>query len=133
MEKKEKLETAAIQQGACRFCGQIISFETLGQSTPEQLDEWAVEKCDCSTAKNYTRRKKSIEGARKKIKQLFSSGDGEEAAALILNMAVDAISTEMLAEVSVNLGNGCKGKVSQSSKGNIRVERTDTKKISYEE
>ena len=47
---RKQLESSEIQTGACHYCGQIYQFETDGRATEEQLDTWAVEKCDCVAA-----------------------------------------------------------------------------------
>lgn len=129
---KKQLEASDIQNGACIFCGQLMPFETMGLTREDDLNEFATEKCDCTEAKIYVKRKKSLEGAKEKIQQLFGKESYGEAAVEILNKAADSIFNRKIDNLTINIGNGCQGKVSQTSKGNIKVERTDTKKVSYE-
>lgn len=132
---KKQLESSEIQHGACRFCGQIMSFETSGLAKEDDLNEWAVEKCDCTAAKIYTKRKKSVNTAKERVNTFFSniSGPSGETAIRLLNEAIDAIIQNEIEQITINIGDGCKGKVSTNSKGNIKVERTDTKKVKYEQ
>jgi hypothetical protein len=130
---KKQLETSEIQNGACIYCGQLMPFETTGLAREDDLNEWATEKCDCSEAKIYAKRKKSLSGAKEKIKQFFGSESSGEIVIKLLDMATDAIFENKIDDLSINIGNGCKGKVSQNSKGNIKVERTDTRKVKYEQ
>lgn len=131
---KKQVESADIQHGACKYCGQIYQFETIGLSKETDLDEWAVENCDCAEAQYHTQKKKSLEVAKKNISKFFEKiPEAGEVAVTILNTAADAIDEDKIASLSINLGNGCKGKISQNSKGKIKVERTDTKTVKYEQ
>lgn len=131
MEKK--LQSSEIQNGACKFCGQMYPIETSGLAREDDLNEWATEKCDCTRAMDYTKRKNSVAKAKEKIEQLFGASHGGEAIVFLLNTGLDAIIAENIDEISIDLGHGCKAKVSQNSKGNIKVERTDTRKVKYEQ
>lgn len=131
---KKQVESSDIQSGACKFCGQIYQFETIGLASGKNLDDWATEKCDCAEAQYHTERMKSLEGAKENIKKFFEKVPiSGEIAITILNMAASAIYEDKIESISVDLGNGCKGKISQNSKGKIKVERTDTRKIKYEQ
>lgn len=132
---KKQLETSEIQNGACRYCGQLMPFETSGLAKEDDLNEWATEKCDCTEAKIYTKRKKSMAGAKDKIQSFFGHDTGASgvSAIKILDIAVDAIFERQIDSLTVVIGNGCQGKVSQNSKGKIKVERTDTRKVKYEQ
>lgn len=130
---KKQLETSEIQTGACTFCGQIYQFETSGLAKEEDLNTWAVEKCDCSQAKDFIKKKKELEKAKEKIQQMLGSDIAGDVITRLLDMAVDSISEDKIDDMTINVGNGCKAKVSQNSKGCIKVERTDTRKLKYEQ
>lgn len=129
----KQLETSEVQRGSCIFCNQIMSFETSGLAREEDLNEWATEKCDCSKAKSYSKRKKSLAGAKEKIQQLFGNSNSGTDVVQLFELGVDAIFNCKIEDFTINIGNGCKGKVSQNSKGNIKVERTDTRKVKFEQ
>jgi hypothetical protein len=111
----------------------MVPIETIGLAREEELTEWATEKCDCTRAVDYVKRKHSVEKAKERIEQLFIQGRAGEAVVNLLNMGLEAIVNDQIDEISIDLGNGCKSKVSQNSKGNIKVERTDTRKVKYEQ
>lgn len=126
----KRLEASDMQQGACIYCGQLWSFETIGLADGDKLDEWATEKCDCSAAKAQTQKKKSLKVAKEKIKQFFP---GDNVTLDILDKATDAIYDDHIEDITINIGNGVKAKVSTNRKGNIKVERTVTTKLKYEQ
>ena len=70
---KKLLEASEVQYGSCKFCNQVMPIETSGLAREEDLNEWVTEKCDCANAKVYVKRKKSLEGAKEKIKQFFGT------------------------------------------------------------
>lgn len=131
---KKQLESSDIQQGACTYCGQIYAFETSGLAREDDLNGWATEKCDCPEATYHTERKKSLEGAKKNITKFFEKiPDSGEFIVSVMNMAADALYEDKIYSLSIDTGLGIKGKISQNSKGKIKVERTDTKKVKYEQ
>lgn len=122
-----------IQTASCRFCGQMRQIETEEQLTKPQAEEQATMTCTCSEAVEYQKEKQRKEKALKNVSVLF----GEDAApdkrigediVNILRAAVEEIYTGGLAKVTLNLRGGVKASVSQNSKGEINVERTETKK-----
>lgn len=72
MEKTEMTEERDEElkvQGACHFCGQTYMIsDKVGGLTEEERDEIATEKCSCSEAKSYVRKKQR----RKKIDSFVS-------------------------------------------------------------
>jgi hypothetical protein len=101
--------------------------------TEPQAEEKATMRCNCSEAVEYQKEKQRKEKAIKNVSALF----GEDAAAEkragegivdILNATVEEIYTGRLAKVILNLRGGVKASISQNSKGEINVERTETKK-----
>lgn len=131
---KKQVESSDMQQGSCKYCRQIHQFETIGLSKEADLDDWATERCDCAEAQYHTQKKKSLEGAKENITKFFDKVPiSGEVTIAILNMAADAMYEGKIDSLSLDIGNGCKGKISQNSKGKIKVERTDTRTVKYEQ
>lgn len=122
-----------LNAGACRFCGQTIAIETEESLTSPQLAEEATMRCTCEQAVEYQKEKQRKEKALKNVSVLFGQDAapekrvGEEIVS-ILSAAVEEIYTGGLAKVTLNLRGGVKASVSQNAKGEINVERTETKK-----
>lgn len=122
-----------LKTAPCRFCGQMIQIQTEEKLTQPQAEEEATMYCVCDAAVEYQKEKQRKERAIKNVSVLF----GEDAAPEkrvgenivdILRAAVEEIYTGGLAKVSLNLRGGVKASISQNSKGEINVERTETKK-----
>lgn len=122
-----------LNTGVCRFCGQTIAIETEESLTSPQLTEEATMRCTCEQAVEYQKEKQRKEKALKNVSVLFGQDAapekrvGEEIVS-ILSAAVEEIYTGGLAKVTLNLRGGVKASVSQNAKGEINVERTETKK-----
>ena len=122
-----------INTAPCRFCGQMVQIEADGKLTQPQAEEKATMSCTCSEAVEYQKEKQRKEKALKNVSVLF----GEDAApekrisegiVNIMRAAVEEIYSGGLAKVTMNLRGGVKASISQNSKGEINVERTETKK-----
>lgn len=122
-----------IKTAQCRFCGQMLQFETDEELTKPQAEEQATMTCSCTEAVEYQKEKQRKEKAMMNVSTLF----GEDATpdkrcaegiVNILKAAVEEIYTGGLAKVTLNLRGGVKASISQNSKGEINVERTETKK-----
>ena len=89
--------------------------------------------CTCAEAVEYQKEKMRKEKAMQNVSALFG-GDAPpekragEGIVNILREAVEEIYTGGLAKVTLNLRGGIKASISQNSKGEINVERTETKK-----
>ncbi len=125
---KEVMQTAP-----CRFCGQMVQFMGDGGLTEPQAQEIATMNCRCEEAVEYQKEKNRKENALKNVQKLF----GEEAPSdkrirddivKLLLAAVEEIYTGGLAKITLNLRGGIKASISQTSKGEINVERMETKK-----
>lgn len=127
---RKQLESSEIQTGACHYCGQIYQFETDGRATEEQLDTWAVEKCDCVAAQVDRKDKAKIEKAKRNTEELF--GEKYHEACEILKAGVDMIARYKAAKVTVDTGSGAKLSVGINAKGGIKAEITRTEKKSRE-
>ena len=122
-----------INTAPCRFCGQMVQIEADEKQTQPQAEEKATMSCTCPEAVEYQKEKQRKEKALKNVSVLF----GEDAApekrigegiVNILRAAVEEIYSGGLAKVTLNLRGGVKASISQNSKGEINVERTETKK-----
>ncbi len=122
-----------VSTAPCRFCGQMVQIEADGKLTKPQAEEKATMLCQCPEAVEYQKEKQRKEKALKNVSVLF----GEDAApekrigegiVNLLRAAVEEIYSGGLAKVTLNLRGGVKASISQNSKGEINVERTETKK-----
>ena len=50
-----------LEEGVCRFCGQVKMLKVTDKTTQEQLDERVTAECDCQGAKAYKEKKKAEE------------------------------------------------------------------------
>ena len=122
-----------IQYAACRFCGQMIQMDDDRGLTQPQAEEKATMLCRCSEAVEYQKEKQRKEKALKNVSTLFGEDAAPEKRAgegsvNVLKAAVEEIYSGGLAKVTLNLRGGIKAQVSQNSKGEINVERTETRK-----
>lgn len=127
---KKQLESSEIQTGACHYCGQVYQFETDGRATEEQLNMWAVEKCDCINARRESKRKQKADRAKKKMEELFDENFLDERE--LLYKAIDLMVQDKIVKATVDVGNGIKLSVGMNAKGSIKTEITQTKKRSAE-
>lgn len=122
-----------LQTAPCRFCGQMVQFAGDDGLTEPQAQEIATMNCSCDEAVEYQKEKNRKENALKNVSKLFGEDapQGKRVSAdivKILMAAVEEIYTGGLAKVTLNLRGGVKASVSQNSKGEINVERTETRK-----
>lgn len=101
--------------------------------TQPQAEEQATMSCTCEQAVEYQKEKQRKEKAMQNVTALFGEAAApekrcSEGIVNILKAAVEEIYTGGLAKVTLNLRGGVKASISQNSKGEINVERTETKK-----
>lgn len=127
----------AVTTGACRYCGQLQ--EVGPHPTQAAADETASEVCSCPGAKRERRVREQTEDAQEKISRIF----GEEAESLgfraapeesvaLLNLTVGLIARGFISSVNMNLLGLCKAKLSVTSKGKIKVSRSETRSFDLE-
>ena len=108
-----------VKTAKCRFCGQMTQIEADEKLTAAQdclpvflpLSEKAMMNVSALFGENAAPDKRCGEGI-----------------VNILKAAVEEIYTGGLAKVTLNLRGGVKASISQNAKGEINVERTETKK-----
>ena len=118
---------------ACRFCGQMAQLEGCGELTEPQAEEEATMSCQCEAAKEYQKERQRKDKALENIQTLFGDGVMPEKRAgegiiNLLNAGTEEVYNGGLARITLNLRGGVKASISQNSKGEINVERIDTKK-----
>lgn len=127
----------AVTTGACRYCGQLQ--EVGPHPTQAAADETASEVCSCAAAKRERRVREQTEDAQEKITRIF----GEEAESLgfraapeesvaLLNLTVGLIARGFVSSANLNLLGLCKAKLSITSKGKIKVSRSETRSFDLE-
>jgi hypothetical protein len=131
--KRGKSMGDIIKTAQCRFCGQMVQIETDKELTQPQAEEQATMTCNCTEAVEYQKEKQRKEKAMMNVSALFGENAAPdkrcgEGIVNILKAAVEEIYTGGLAKVTLNLRGGVKASISQNSKGEINVERTETKK-----
>lgn len=123
-----------IKTAKCRFCGQMTQIEADEKLTAAQAEEQATMTCNCTEVVEYQKEKQRKEKAMMNVSALFGENATPdkrcgEGIVNILKAAVEEIYTGGLAKVTLNLrGGGVKASISQNAKGEINVERTETKK-----
>lgn len=128
--EKEMPEGLEEQQGACRFCGQIRMLHTLGAMSDEMCIEAATQLCDCMEADSYTRHLRKKEKAYDRIRTVY--GDLPEDIQNVMCAAVDLMVEDRMERVTFNITGKLKAQISVTSKGNIKIDRTETRKSSTE-
>ena len=127
----------AVTTGACRYCGQLQ--EVGPHPTQAAADETASEVFSCPGAKRERRVREQTEDAQEKISRIF----GEEAESLgfraapeesvaLLNLTVGLIARGFISSANMNLLGPCTAKLSVTSKGKIKVSRSETRSFDLE-
>lgn len=138
--KKQKEKDPAlvmIERAACRYCGQIAEVEIMVNWGVEEAETVATELCDCTEAKVYTRKMRSRENAKKRVKQLFSDdsiADSMHSDVIsFLCCTVDAVADRKIEKASLDVRSGIKAMITYTKNGNIKVRRVITNDASFEE
>ena len=123
-------------QGICKFCGQMATRKVLEEWGQEEIDELATETCECADARLYAHKKGQKERADARITLLFGKENKSvtvpDAAVDLLHKAVYPVCEGFIQSITVDIGDGVKGKIHTTSKGIIRVVRTKTDTSTYE-
>lgn len=128
----------AITTGACRWCGQLQ--EVGPHPSQATADDTASEVCNCPTARQERRVHEQVEDACERVQRLFGD-DAEnlgfkpipdEAVGLLENV-VEMIARGPISSASLNVRGRCKAKFSITSKGKIKVSRSETRSCDLED
>lgn len=127
----------AVTVGACRYCGQMQ--EVGPHPSQAHADETASEVCNCPKARSERRVHEQIEDARDRVQRLFGEGAesldfrpvSDEAVGL-LDHVVEMIARGPISSASINIRGQCKAKFSVTSKGKIKVSRSETRSCDLE-
>jgi hypothetical protein len=112
----------------------MVQSDSEEKLTQPQAEEQATMSCTCEQAVEYQKEKQRKEKAMQNVAALFGEAAApekrcSEGIVNILKAAAEEIYTGGLAKVTLNLrGGGVKASISQNAKGEINVERTETKK-----
>lgn len=122
--------------GSCKFCGQVATRKALEEWSQEEIDELATETCECVDARIYAQKKGQKERANARIDLLFGKDNKSvtvpDAAVDLLHKAVYPVCEGFIQSITVDIGNGVKGKINITSKGIVKVARTKTDTSTYE-
>lgn len=130
MSDKEQENKDLLQLGECIYCGQTYQLETNGAATEEQLNKWATQKCDCEQAMKAQESESIQNYAEDNVEGLFRREFPDTAS--LLKAAIIPIMANAMDSITIDTGKKVKGKVSKTAKGNIKVERIETKKTVLE-
>ncbi len=118
------------KNGACVFCGQMRSIEVDEQITDNAVDMEVTKWCNCHNASEQRHKVEKMNVAQTNVDKLFESNSEEVRE--FLKAAVVLIGERRAGKISVELGGKVKAQISKTSKGNIKVERTFSKKEAIE-
>lgn len=128
----------AVTTGACRYCGQIQ--EVGPHPSQAAADDMATEVCNCQTARQERRVHEQVADACERVQRLF--GDDAESlgfkpipdeAVGLLENVVEMIARGPISSASLNVRGRCKAKFSVTSKGKIKVSRSETRSCDLED
>lgn len=127
----------AVTMGACQYCGQIQ--EVGPHPSQSAADETASEVCNCPRARDERRVRERAEDARERVERLFGDSAEElgfkpvaDDAVHLLESVVEMIARGPVSSASLNIRGQCKAKFSVTSKGKIKVSRSETRSCDLE-
>lgn len=114
----------------CKYCGQVVMIDG-AIIDPDEREQQAILNCGCDQAVKHQHemeteeeRKKKLTSANEKIKDLFKE-EGEEITSLLYRLTNMCINYEIM-NATVKIGGRTKAKISNTSKGKVRIDRIDT-------
>ena len=128
----------AVTTGACKYCGQLQ--EVGPHPSQAAADETATEVCSCPSARTARRTTEQIEDAQSRVNRLFGEGAEDlgfkpiagDGAIKLLEHVVELIARGPISSASLNIRGQCKAKFSITSKGKIKVSRSETRSCDLE-
>jgi len=119
-----------MKTGKCIYCGQQNMVDIPDTATEQDCDIKATEQCKCEQAKKAKELKKIKLKSEANIEEYFTKDFPEMAE--ILKAAVGPIAQRKIEKITIDTGWGIQGKISITSKGKIKVEKVETKKLAVE-
>ena len=128
----------AVTTGACKYCRQLQ--EVGPHPSQAAADETATEVCSCPSARTARRTAEQIEDAQSRVNRLFGEGAEDlgfkpiagDGAIELLERVVELIARGAISSASLNIRGQCKAKFSITSKGKIKVSRSETRSCDLE-
>lgn len=128
----------AVSTGACKYCNQLQ--EVGPHPSQAAADETATEVCSCPSARTARRIAEQIEDAQNRVNRLFGEGAEDlgfkpiagDGAIELLERVVELIARGPISSASLNIRGQCKAKFSITSKGKIKVSRSETRSCDLE-
>ncbi len=126
--------------GICKFCGQMATRKVLEEWGRRKLTNWQLKPASVrtrgSTRIRKGRKKGQKERADARITLLFGKENKSvtvpDAAVDLLHKAVYPVCEGFIQSITVDIGDGVKGKINITSKGIVKVARTKTDTSTYE-
>ena len=120
--------TLTTTTGACKFCGQSSVVEVPEEWKGGDTDEYISEKCECSEARIYTTKKRTIEKSEETIEYQFgeNAAKGEvnpDTRDLLMN-CVKMMLEDQISKVTVDINAQTKATINYTDKG-IKIKRSD--------
>lgn len=124
--EREHPEGLILQYGSCPFCGQVGHIEAAASWDQDKINEAIAESCSCLGSVNYRHQKKVKKNAHEAIERRFPMISAE--ARDIIHNAVDLIMDGEVKKLTIELGTKTKASISSTTKGGLKVERTENRK-----
>ena len=109
-----------MENNICKFCGQMLMGDV---------------ECDCKEAQQERRVQDLIQRSQKAVVEIFGEGSKKQECVPIpqeciefIYLAIEQIAYSKIYSLTLTLPNGTKAKLTRS-KGDIKIERSETKKI----
>lgn len=130
--------TLAVTTGICLYCGQLI--EVGPHMLQKDANKTATDVCSCPEAKTERTVTEQIEDARDRVERLFGDSSEElgfkpiadNAPVSMLNDIVALIARRLISSATVQIRGQCKAKIGLTSKGKIKVSRSETRSYDLE-
>jgi hypothetical protein len=128
----------AVTTGACRYCGQLQ--EVGPHPSQRAADNTASEVCSCPQARIERRVTEQIADAHDRIERLFGESAeelgfkpiAEKDPVALLDTVAELIARRLISSATVQIRGQCKAKVSLTTKGKIKVARSETRSCDLE-
>lgn len=125
--------------GVCSYCGQVAELPA-PCDTEADANNLASQRCSCDIAKAERNLRLSVESAKNCVRELFGAPAADRGFAEVktqkgmdLMLAlVDLAAGGEIDSASIVLSGYCKGTVSRTAKGKIKIKRAETKSAEME-